>query len=385
MRVVIAPDSFKGSIMSNRAVQIIADAIRTVFPDAETIPFPIADGGEGTVEGLMTIFQGKRIPIIADDPLRRPIETFYGWVQQEQLAIIETAAASGLPLLTEKERNPSLASSYGTGQLICDALERGAKKIVLGLGGSATVDAGTGILQALGVQFIDQEGKELQTGEDILGKVADIRLSGLHPRLREVEFILASDVQNPLLGPEGAVYVFGPQKGVGKDELQSFEANMAHYARVLCNTVKRDERDTPGSGAAGGIGFSLLSVLDAHIESGFELISRWGNLEEKISTADLVITGEGKFDFQSLYGKVPVGVAELAKKYQVPVVVFTGKAEGGLIDLPEQGIHLICPIVDQNMSLSEAMAQGEALLERAVIRFCKSLQMARELYMPSPE
>jgi glycerate 2-kinase len=375
MKVVIAPDSFKGSVSSTKAASLIEQSIQSMNEHIETVTIPMADGGEGTVDAFLAIFGGERIEETVEDPLGRSIKASYGWIGHEKTAIIETAAASGLPLLMEDELNPFLASTFGTGQLIQSALNKGAKKIIVGLGGSATVDAGTGCFQALGMKFFDQEGKELRACGNNLQNIETIDISELDVRLKDTEIIVASDVTNPLLGPNGAVYVFGPQKGVKEEELPIFEKSMAHYARIVYQTVAKDETNSSGSGAAGGFGFSLRSFLSIQMMSGFELIAKLSRLEDHIREADLVITGEGKFDSQSLYGKVPIGIARIAKKYKTPVVVFAGKIEEETDSVETEGISLLCPIIDRPMTLQEAMANGDKLLSTSTRRLLKSLQL----------
>jgi glycerate 2-kinase len=375
MKVVIAPDSFKGSVSSTKAASLIEHSIKLINEGIETVVIPMADGGEGTVDAFLAIFGGERIEETVEDPLGREITAFYGWLGKEKTAVIETAAASGLPLLKEEELNPYLASTYGTGQLIKSALNKGAKKIIVGLGGSATVDAGTGCLQALGVRFLDETGTELRACGGNLRNIHSIDYSQLDARLENTEIIVASDVTNPLLGPNGAVYVFGPQKGIKEQELPIFEEYMSHYATVVNQTVQKDEINSPGSGAAGGFGFSLQSFLSIQMISGFELIAKLSRLEEHIKEADLVITGEGKFDSQSLYGKVPIGIARMAKKYYTPVVVFAGKIEENLDSLESEGISLLYPIVDGVMTLQEAMENGCELIKKSTRRFFKAVQI----------
>nr|WP_144927709.1 glycerate kinase [Paenibacillus bovis] len=377
MKIVIAPDSFKGSVSSTSAAAKIEDGIKQENRDIETIKIPVADGGEGTVEAFLTFMDGEKVTESVEDPIGRSIQAEYGWIEKSKTAIIETASASGLPLLSETEKNPSKASTYGTGQLVKSALNRGAKKIIIGLGGSATVDAGTGFLQALGVEFLDENQMPLKGSGECLGKVQSININRLDQRLNEVEITIASDVTNPLLGKNGAVYVFGPQKGIQSKNLEEFESKMKHFASIVNKTVSKNEIDSPGSGAAGGFGFSLLSFLQVKMRSGFELIAETSNLETHIKTADLVITGEGKFDTQSLNGKVPIGIARIAQKYNVPVVVFTGQFEGDLAALTREGIYLVVPIVDRVMTLPVAMKTGEELLEKTARRLIRTIDLGR--------
>ncbi|MGZ4031455.1 MAG: glycerate kinase [Tumebacillaceae bacterium] len=376
MRIVIAPDSWKGSLSSTRGAQVIERAIRELLPDCEIVCLPVADGGEGTVDALLASLGGERVLEQVQDPLGRTVEAYYGWVEAKRLAIVETSAASGLALLQTGERDPKVASTYGTGQLLRAALDRGAKQVILGLGGSATVDAGTGLLEALGVVFYDQAGQQVRGCGGALGQIAAIDASKLDARLADVEIIVASDVTNPLLGQQGAVAIFGPQKGVTGAEMSLFENAMEQFADVVCRTTGTDVRDAAGSGAAGGLGFALQAFLTVQMRSGFEIIATQADLENKIASAQLVITGEGKFDAQSLFGKVPVGIARIAKKLGVPTVVFAGMVEGDFAWAEREGISLAVPIVDGVMTLEEAMNDAEELLHRAVQRFVRTLLLA---------
>lgn len=370
MNVLIAPDSFKGSMSSTEACNAIRDGIHAFDPMLQTQPFPIADGGEGTVEALVKIFEGEWIHEIVEDPLGRKVTAAFGWVPDSKTAIIETAAASGLPRLSRKELNPWKASTFGTGELIRSALDLGAERIILGLGGSATVDAGTGCFQALGVKFYDSSGKELKMNGSTLSDVAKIEGNEFENLIEGVEWLVASDVSNPLLGSEGAVAVFGPQKGVKPEQIAEFEDGMSHYASVMERWTGQYVRNGEGSGAAGGFGFTLFNLLNnLQVESGFELIARLGEVEKLIQKADLVLTGEGKLDSQSLYGKGPIGLARLAKKYGVPCVAFAGMSEGDFSRVEEEGLLAILPIVDRPMELEEAMNNGSELIQRAAKRF----------------
>ncbi|WP_202409952.1 glycerate kinase [Halobacillus litoralis] len=370
MNVLVAPDSFKGSMSSAEACDAICEGISKFNPAIQTQSMPIADGGEGTVEALVKILHGDWIEEQVEDPLGRKVTAAYGWVPETKTAIIETAQASGLPRLKREELDPLRASTFGTGELIKSALDLGAKRIILGLGGSATVDAGAGCFQALGVNFYDAEGKELKMTGGNLSKVSQIESDYSYSMTSDVEWLIASDVSNPLLGQEGAVEVFGPQKGVTKSRVERFEEGMSHYASVLEGHTGRLVRDKEGSGAAGGFGFTLFSLLDnLKVESGFELIARLGELEKHIQKADLVITGEGKLDRQSLYGKGPVGLARLAKKHRVPCIAFTGMYDGEISGAKEEGLLAILPIVDRPMELDEAVGKGPELIRRATERF----------------
>ncbi|TKD71103.1 glycerate kinase [Pseudalkalibacillus hwajinpoensis] len=351
---------------SIEAAEAIQCGIKEINKDIETVLIPMADGGEGTVEAFCSILKGEEVEVKRlDDPLGRSINATYCWVEETSTAVIETASASGLPLLKEGELNPDIASTYGTGQLITSALDKGARKIILGLGGSATVDAGTGCFQALGVKFRDKDGVEVQGNGGVLAHIASIDLSEMDSRLNEVEFIIASDVTNPLLGSEGAITIFGPQKGVR--DIDRFEAGMENYKNIVSEHVGKNVDKYEGSGAAGGFGFSLLSFLNPRLVSGFTLIAELCCLEAEIKTSDLVITGEGRVDEQTLYGKVPAGLARLAKQYNVPVVAFAGTTT--MIHAKELGLKAVLPIIDEPMVLHRAIERGPELLYKACMRF----------------
>ena len=379
MKIVIAPDSFKGSLSSVEASKIINDAIMEFDPTIETVQIPMADGGEGTVDAVLWSRGGEKISCRVLDPLGRTIDAEYGWLDEEKTAIIETAAASGLPLLAKEELDPERASSFGTGELILDALERGAERIILGLGGSATIDAGTGLFQALGVKFYDQTQNELDWIGGRLAQISAIDLSGMDSRLENIRIQVASDVTNPLLGPEGATAVFGPQKGLAPHQYETFEYSMQRFADLAECHTERNVAAEPGSGAAGGIGFLLRAFLDVEFRSGLELIAGISDLETHLQGADLVLTAEGRVDGQSIFGKVPVGIGRIAKRTEVPVVAFAGAIGQGTELLGQEGIHVIMPITEAPMSLSEAMQNSRMLLFNATIRLMKIMEMGKNL------
>lgn len=378
MRVVIAPDSFKGSATSLQAATAIDAGLRSVAGTVDSELVPIADGGEGTVAALNDILGGELVHVTVRDPLDRPVSVAYAWVADRHLAVIEMAAASGLPLLGDR-LDPREASSFGTGELIRHALDRGAEEIILGIGGSATVDAGTGLLAALGARFRDAGGRALRGAGGYLGRVAAIELADLDPRLHRLRLTIASDVSSPLLGPHGAIHVFGPQKGVTEDRLAEFEAGMARFAEVVVRTSGVDHRHADGSGAAGGMGYLLRSFLDVAARDGFSLVSELAGLPARVASAHLVITGEGRLDAQSLAGKVPVAVARLGKAAGVPVVAFAGSIDGDPALLRRAGLAAVVPIVDKPMTLGDAMAAGPALIERAAARFMATLRLGGAL------
>ncbi|MGM0855403.1 MAG: glycerate kinase [Bacillota bacterium] len=378
MKIVIAPDSFKGSMTSIAAAEAIRKGIHQINPSCETVIIPVSDGGEGTVDAMVSILNGETRSTQVRDPLSREVSVSFGWVPETRTAVIETAAASGLTLLKESELNPGVASTFGTGELVKSALDLGAEHIILGLGGSATVDGGAGFLQALGIRFFNKQGEVLEAGGNMLGKIQSIDSTQFDQRLKQVKWTVASDVTNPLLGNEGAVTVFGPQKGVVQEKLAAFEGGMRHFAEKVVEHTGLDCRLDQGSGAAGGLGFSLLSFFQPVFESGFSIIATESSLEDHLKDAALVLTGEGKVDAQSLYGKVPVGIGRIAAKYGVPVAVFAGKIEGDLELLYAEGIQLLLPIVNEPMTLTEAMENGSALLEEAATRLMRTYELFGE-------
>ncbi|WP_050614515.1 glycerate kinase [Bacillus testis] len=370
MSIVIAIDSFKGSLTSMEAAEAVKAALLDYGMD-NAITIPIADGGEGTVAAFLAGGRGEWIREEATDPLGRQIIAHYGWVEEDKIAIIECAAASGITLLKEEELDPWEATSYGTGQLMQAAIAKGARKIIVGLGGSAVIDGGMGMLEALGATFFDKEGSRLKPNGASLGKVASISLSGLP----DVSIEVASDVTNPLLGEKGAVSFFGKQKGLKPEDRAAFERNMEHYARIVAGAVHKDCSGLIGSGAAGGLGFAFHSFFPSRFSSGFDLLAEKINLDGLIRNASLVITGEGRMDEQSLHGKVPGGIGKLAKRHGKPVVAFTGKVDIDANVAKREGIDAILPIVNGPMSLEEAMEHAPALLYEAACRMCQLMKL----------
>ncbi|SDC29726.1 glycerate kinase [Pelagirhabdus alkalitolerans] len=365
MRILSAIDSFKGSMTSKQANNVVKEALE---PEHQVTTFPIADGGEGTVEAFLDVLPGKLIEEPVTGPTGETERCYYGWFEKEALSIIEVAEAAGITKVDRDKRHPRYTTSYGVGEQIMSALERGMKKCIIGLGGSATVDGGIGLLQALGVRFLNKHQEELPTLPIDLAAVDSVDTTHLDPRLYDVEFIVGSDVENPLLGENGATYVFGPQKGLRDHELICHEKSMQHFAERISKVTRTDYKHTEGSGAAGGIGFCLYAFFNATPKSGFQLLAEKGGLSQLIENADLVITGEGKFDTQSIQGKVPVGISRLAGKLDVPTIVFAAIIDDGLIDLKEESISAVLPIVDAPMSVDEAIKNGPALLRKAVKR-----------------
>jgi len=365
MKIVIAPDSFKGSLSALEVAKSIQKGILNVDENIESVIVPMADGGEGTVQSLIDASGGKIIELTVHDPLFREINSFYGIMGDGETAVIEMAAASGLPLLNPEERNPLFTTTYGTGELIKDALNRGCRKFIIGLGGSATNDGGCGMAQALGVKFLDNNGNEVGMGGNELSEISSIDLSGIDQRIKNVSFLAACDVDNPLCGPKGASAVYGPQKGASEKDVIALDNGLNHFAQIVKQQLQLDIKDVPGSGAAGGLGAGVLIFLNARLERGITIVTRTTQLAEKMENADLVITGEGRIDFQTAFGKTPFGVAQIAKEHDIPLIALAGSLGEGYQSLYEQGFDGIFSIIDQPMSLQEAIDQAAELLENA--------------------
>ncbi|MDW7673434.1 MAG: glycerate kinase [Bacillota bacterium] len=363
MRILIAPDSFKGSITAVEMANCVALAVKKIFPEAETIKKPLSDGGEGLVDSLVIATVGKVITEKVTGPLGEQLDAHYGLLGDGKTAVIEMAEASGLPLVPENKRNPMLTTTYGTGELIKHALNRGCSRLIVGIGGSATNDGGVGMAQALGVRFLDNEGVPLPFGGGSLKSLAKIDISALDPMVKETEILVACDVDNPLTGKNGASYIYGPQKGATEEVVKFLDEGLQHYAKVLRRDLGIDVENIPGSGAAGGLGAGLLAFLNGKLTPGIDISVDVVGLEKELSSCDLVITGEGKLDSQSVHGKVPVGVARVAKKYNVPVIVLAGCVEEGLDHLHEEGITAYYSIVNGPMSLQEAITNTRSLVE----------------------
>ena len=379
MRVVIAPDSFKGSVTALGVAQAMERGVRAVFPDAEVRQVPIADGGEGTVEALVTATRGRLEERTVRGPFGEPVRARWGVLGDGQTAVIEMAAASGLPLVPKDRRDPRVTSTYGTGELVRAALEAGLTKLVIGIGGSATNDGGTGLARALGVRFLDAAGAELPEGGAALGRLARIDLAGLDSRLASAEILVACDVDNPLTGPRGASAVYGPQKGATPQMVAELDAALGHYARVAQAATGRDVALHPGAGAAGGLGAGLLFFTPARLRPGVDIVLETTGFVELVRGADLVLTGEGRTDFQTAMGKAPVGVAQAAKRHGVPVVCLAGGLGDGADDVLAKGIDALASAVPQAMPLEEAMARGAELVEAAAARACRLIKVGAGL------
>ena len=359
MKAVIAMDSFKGSISSIEAGNAAAEGIRRVFPDADTIIKPVADGGEGTVEALVSGLNGRLCEAEVSDPLGRKITAKYG-ILPNNTAVIEMAAASGLTLLSENERDPMLTTTYGTGELILSAIHNGCRNFIIGIGGSATNDGGIGCLQALGFGMLDSNWRQVGFGAKGLSLLAKITDTNVIHELKECSFKVACDVTNPLCGEKGCSAVFGPQKGAKAELIPVMDRYLRNYAELTNKYNAAASPDMPGAGAAGGLGFALMYYLNAEFESGIELIMRETQLESAIIDADIVITGEGCLDSQTAMGKAPVGIAKIAKKYGKPVIAFSGAVKSGAESCNQNGIDAYFPIIRQVSTLEVAMDKTTA-------------------------
>lgn len=355
MKVVVAIDSLKGSLSSMEAGLAIKEGVLAAQPDAEVIVKPLADGGEGTTDALIEGMNGERIDLTVTSPMHTPVDAYYGYLRETNTAVMEMASAAGITLVPDKEKNPLLATSYGVGEMIIDAIQRGCRNFIIGIGGSITNDGGIGMLKALGVRFLDEKGEDAGEGGQALAKVACIDLSGLNPLLKECHIQVACDVNNPLCGESGSTYVYGPQKGVTEDMKKTLDEAMAHFARVTSESLENDYMNTPGAGAAGGLGFAFLAYVGATLTPGIELILDAVGLEDELSGADVVVTGEGRLDFQTAMGKAPVGVARLAKKYNARVVAFAGSVTKEATACNKEGIDAFFPILRGVCTLADAM------------------------------
>lgn len=375
MRIIVAPDSYKGSLSAIEVANAMERGIFAVFTDAQVSKVPIADGGEGTVDALVTATGGQLKQTTVNGPLGDAVEAHWGILGDKKTAVIEMAAASGLTLIPNQQRNPLVTTTYGTGQLIKAALDKGMRKLIIGIGGSATNDGGTGMAKALGVKFLDSFENELPEGGAALRNLARIDVSELDPRLAETTILVACDVDNPLYGPRGASAVYGPQKGATPAMVEELDQALKHYAEVAKLSFGKDVALNPGAGAAGGLGAGLMLFTQAELRPGVQIVLEATGFEEKVKLVDLVITGEGRTDFQTAFGKAPVGVASIAKKFNVPAVCLSGGLGSGSEDVLEHGIKGLMSIVPQPMTLEECLSSAEELVQAATARICRLISV----------
>ena len=370
-KIVVASDSFKGCLSSMQVADAVERAVLQVYPSCEVVKVDVADGGEGTIDALRRTLGGEKIEIEVADPLGRPVQASYAVLNDGITAVVEMAAASGLPLLAPEERNPLKTSTYGTGQLIADALDRGCRRFLVGIGGSATNDAGMGMLRALGYSFLDAQGNLLHGCGESLEKVASIDVSSTNSALASAEFIVACDVEAPLYGPTGAAYVFAPQKGADSDIVERLDNGLKHFSKIVkrYQNLIQDSSNVPGAGAAGGLGFGFLAFLNARLEPGIDMVLDAIGFDDVIKGADLIITGEGRIDSQTLAGKTPYGVLQRAKRQGIPVI-----AIGGTVHLTQEqtqaaGFTSVLQVTPPDMPLNDAMnpeTAAENISRRAV-------------------
>ncbi|HEJ9095692.1 glycerate kinase [Serratia odorifera] len=362
-KVVIAPDSFKESLSALDVAAAIERGFRQIYPDVEYVKLPMADGGEGTVDSMVAATEGEIVQLSVRGPLGMPVEAFYGLLGDGETAVIEMAAASGLHLAPSDQRDPLIATSYGTGELILAALDRGVSAIILGIGGSATNDGGAGMMQALGARLLDGQQRPLPPGGAALASLAELDLSGVDARLQQVKVTVACDVDNPLCGKNGASAIFGPQKGATPAMVEQLDNALRHYGTLLEQTTGRKVLNAPGAGAAGGMGAALLGMLDAQLRPGIEIVIETLRLEEAILGADLVITGEGRLDSQSVHGKTPIGVARVAKRHRLPVIGIAGSLAADYQVVHQHGIDAAFSVIDRIVTLEEALGSAAHNLE----------------------
>ena len=378
MKFLFASDSLKGTLSSDDTGRLLAKAAKEVFPACICEGIPVADGGEGTVDAVIRAVQGQQIRVKAQDPLMQTRETYYGKLDENR-AIIEMALASGYALVPAEKRNPLYTSSYGTGELIRDALDRGFCDITIAIGGSATNDGGMGCMRALGVRFLDRAGRELMGNGSDLGRLAAIDDSGLDPRIADAVFTVMCDVTNPLCGENGATYTFGPQKGATPEILERLERGMENYRDILIRTYDMNPDTIPGSGAAGGLGAALLVFLRAQLKSGIETVLDLIEFDRRLKGVSLVVTGEGCTDWQSCYGKVVQGVGDRCRKHNVPAVALVGGMGEGAEQIYEHGIRSIVTTVNGIMPPKEAFKNAEILYYQAALRLFRLLKTGMEL------
>lgn len=362
--IVLAPDSFKESMSAKEACMAMERGIKKVNSNIKCVHVPMADGGEGTMQSLVDATNGNIYSLEVIGPLGNKVKAQYGILGGGKIGILEMASASGIHLVPLDKRNPLITTTYGTGQLIKACLDRGVKKLLIGIGGSATNDGGAGVIQALGGRLLDKDGKELSFGGGELGKLHTIDLTDFDQRLRDISVEVACDVNNTLCGEKGASNVFGPQKGATKEMVNLLDNNLKHYANVIKEQIGKDVLDVVGAGAAGGLGAGLMAFFNGTLKKGIEMVIEYTGLENEIKEADMVWTGEGSIDFQTQYGKTPLGVATVAKKYDKPVIAFAGRVGEDIDILYEKGIDSIFGIIKDVTSIEEALEKGQENMEK---------------------
>lgn len=377
MKIVVAPDSFKGNLSAGQVAAYMEAGIKKADAAIEVKKIPVADGGEGTVEALVMATDGEIVGKRVKGPLMEELDSFFGVLGDHSTAVVEMAAAAGLNLVDETARNPMNTTTYGVGELILAAMDHGCKRIILGIGGSATNDGGMGMAQALGARFFDRDSELLGTGGKYLTDVFSIDVTEMDPRLKDIEFIVACDVKNPLYGPYGAACIYGPQKGAAAAQVEHLDQGLRNYAEKVKKYLGIDIADIPGSGAAGGLGGGLVAFLGARLKPGIDVVLKYCEFDKFIQDADLLITGEGKTDGQTAFGKVPVGIAAAAARYDVPVVCLSGGLGEGYEDIYQYGIDAAFSNVNDAMPLKTAMERSGVMLTQsayAITRLVKRIK-----------
>jgi glycerate 2-kinase len=387
MKIILAPDSFKGNLTSLQVAAALEKGVKRVLPKANCIKVPMADGGEGTVQSLVDATGGKFIRKRVTGPAGNPVSARYGMLADGETAVIEMAEASGLPLVSGKQMNPLKTTTYGTGELILDAAKRGAKSIIIGIGGSATNDGGVGMAQALGVRFLNNGAKEITDlgAGGMLDKIASIDMKGLNPLVRKTKIIVASDVNNPLCGKTGASNVFGPQKGATPAMVKTLDANLKHLGKIIKTDLKKDVVNLKGAGAAGGLGAGLVAFTKARMKSGIDIVLEATDISKHIKGVDLVITGEGRVDFQTAFGKTPSGVAKAARKHRVPTIAIGGGITDDANGVFMHGIDGLESACARDMSLEEAIGHSKAHLANAAERVIRLVLIGKKMAAKKPK
>ena len=375
MKFVLAPDSFKESLTAQEVADAMEIGIKKVFPNAECVKVPMADGGEGTVQSLVDGTDGKIYEVSVTGPLGKIVNARYGILGDNETAVIEMAEASGIHYVEKEKRNPLITTTYGTGEVIKEALNKGVKKIIIGIGGSATNDGGAGMIQALGGRLLDKEGNDLSFGGGSLDKLDRIDLTKFDERINKVKVEVACDVNNTLTGEEGASAIFGPQKGATPDLVKLLDKNLGHYAQIVKEQLGKDMANEKGAGAAGGLGFALLTFCNGELKPGIDIVIEYSNLDTKIQGASYVLTGEGSIDGQTKFGKTPYGVAQVAKKYDIPVIAVAGNVGSGTEELYGLGFNSILSIMPGVMTLDKALVTGKKNIENTVENIARLLEI----------
>lgn len=378
MKLLFASDSFKGSLSSEQIINLLSDSANRIFPGCETLGVPVADGGEGTVDAVIAVTKGELRSVKVHGPLMEETQAIYG-VFHEDSAIIEMAAASGLPMVPSEKRNPLHTTTCGTGELIKDALDNGYRRLSIAIGGSATNDGGMGAMRALGVRFLDKDGAELTGVGADLAKVADIDISGLHPAVKDADITVMCDVNNPLTGPNGAAYTFGKQKGGTPEILDELELGMKQYAAVMRDRLGLDVENLAGAGAAGGLGAALCGYLGATLKSGIETVLDLIDFDGLLEGTDLVVTGEGRIDWQSAFGKVPSGVGLRCKAKGIPAIAIVGGMGSGAENIYEFGVDSIVPTINGAMTMEEALERAQELYTCAADRTFRMIRTGMQV------